>query len=51
MPGCATTVVAWRGAAAGVNADVLRRASQRAGITYQRDGRRPELPITYALYP
>ena len=51
MPGCATTVVTWQGATAGVDAYPMRWASERVGITDQRDDFRFELTTAHAPQP
>jgi hypothetical protein len=51
MPGCATTVVGWQGATAGVNASAMRQASERVEIIDQRDDSRFELMTVHAPRP
>jgi hypothetical protein len=51
MLDCATTVMAWQGAAPAVISDVLIQAGECAEIAYPRDGRRFEPAIMHAPRP
>jgi hypothetical protein len=51
MLGCATTVMAWQGAALAVISNVLIQAGECAEIAYLRDGHRSEPAIMHAPRP